>query len=189
MDVRLILNYVVILFPLSEIVLFLFKRSGNTISSKMDRGSSWLLWITITISVTVSVIISNYHLAGFQLPRLIINIISLFFLIAGLIIRWIAIISLGKFFTVDVTILENHVLVKKGLYKYIRHPSYTGLLIEFIGLGVFLGNWLSLIIILVPFVFAILYRIRCEETALLENFGKQYEEYKAQTKSLIPGII
>ena len=189
MNIRLILNYVVILFPLSEIALFLFKRSGKSLSSKMDKGSSLVLWITIIVSISVTIILQRYNIAVIQLPRLIINVIALFFLVGGLIFRWIAIISLGKFFTVDVAIHEEHVLVKKGLYKYVRHPSYTGLLIEFIGLGIYFGTWISLIIIMVPITCAILYRIRCEEAALIENFGKQYEDYKTQTKSLIPGIL
>jgi protein-S-isoprenylcysteine O-methyltransferase Ste14 len=189
MNIRLILNYVVILFPLSEIALFLFKRSGKSLSSKMDRGSSWVLWITITVSISVTIILQRYNIAVIQLPRLIINVIALFFLVGGLIFRWIAIISLGKFFTVDVAIHEEHVLVQRGLYKYVRHPSYTGLLCEFIGLGIYFGTWVSLIIIVVPFTFAIIYRIRCEEAVLLEKFAKQYKDYKASTKSLIPGIV
>ncbi len=189
MDIRLILSYLIFLFPVSEILLFLFKRSGNSLSSKMDRGSSRVLWITITLSVSISIVLLKYSLLVFQLPRLIINAVAVFFLVGGLIIRWIAIVSLGKFFTIDVAILDEHTLVQRGLYKYIRHPSYTGLLIEFIGLAVYFGTWISLIIIMVPVTSAIIYRIRCEEIVLIEKFGTQYEDYKKHTKSLIPGVV
>ena len=97
--------------------------------------------------------------------------------------------SLGKFFTVDVAIQEEHILVVRGLYKYVRHPSYAGLLVEFIGLALYFGSWVSLMVIVIPLAGAILYRIRCEETVLREKFGKQYEEYMAHTKALIPGIV
>ena len=189
MALRLILAYVVFLFPISEIFLFFFKRSDKSFSTKTDRGSFRLLLTTIIISISFSVYLTRYPIAVFQLPRIIIVEISLLFLLIGIIIRWTAIISLGKFFTVDVAILDDHTLVQRGLYKYIRHPSYTGLLLEFIGLAIYFGTWISLIIIMVPITSALLYRIKCEEAALIKNFGKQYEDYKAQTKSLIPRVL
>lgn len=189
MDFGSILKYVVILFPLSEVALLVFKRSKVRSSVKGDRGSLRLLWLTIIVSISITIILQWYPLAVFQLPRSFTNAIALCLLTGGLIIRWLSIISLGKFFTVDVAIQEEHILVLRGLYKYVRHPSYTGLLLEFIGLAVYFGTWVSLIIIVIPITSAIIYRIRCEEIVLLEKFGKQYEEYMSRTKSLIPGIV
>jgi protein-S-isoprenylcysteine O-methyltransferase Ste14 len=189
MDVGSLLKYVVIIFPLSEITLLVFKRSKERSSSKRDRGSLRLLWLTIIASISLTVVLQWYPSAAFQLPRSISSAFAFCFLTGGLIIRWLSIISLGKFFTVDVAIQEEHILVLRGLYKYIRHPSYTGLLTEFIGLAVYFGTWVSLIIIVVPITSAIVYRIRCEEIVLLEKFGKHYEEYMTHTKSLIPGIV
>ncbi|MEO8852326.1 MAG: isoprenylcysteine carboxylmethyltransferase family protein [Ginsengibacter sp.] len=54
-------------------------------------------------------------------------------IILGIILRLIAVASLGKFFTVDVTIRQNHRLKKDGIYKYLRHPSYFASLLSFIG--------------------------------------------------------
>jgi protein-S-isoprenylcysteine O-methyltransferase Ste14 len=189
MDIGTLLKYIVIIFPLSEITLLVFTRSKEKSSSKRDRGSLQLLWLTIIASISLTVVLQWYPTPAFQLPRSIITAIALCFLTGGLIVRWLSILSLGKFFTVDVAIQEEHILVLRGLYKYARHPSYTGLLIEFLGLAVYFGNWVSLIIIMIPITGAIAYRIRCEEIALLEKFGKQYEEYMTHTKSLIPGIV
>jgi len=189
MGIGSILIYVVILFPFSEIALLIFKRSKARASVKGDRGSLLLLWLTIIASISLTVILQWYPSAVFQLPRTITNAIALSLLAGGLIIRWLSIISLGKFFTVDVAIQEEHILVIRGMYKYVRNPSYSGLLLEFIGLAVYFGTWVSLIIIVIPIMSAIVYRIRCEEKVLLEKFGKQYEEYMTHTKSLIPGIV
>jgi protein-S-isoprenylcysteine O-methyltransferase Ste14 len=188
MDIESLLRYVVIVFPVSEIALTVFKRSAGRSSVKGDRGSLLLLWLVIIGSVSLAVVLQWHPVALFQVPRSITDAIALFFLIGGLIIRWVSIISLGKFFTVDVAIHDQHVLLRKGLYEYVRHPSYTGLLLEFAGLSVYLGTWITVGIVMIPITCAILYRIRCEEIALLERFGKQYEEYMAQTKSFIPGI-
>jgi protein-S-isoprenylcysteine O-methyltransferase Ste14 len=189
MDVAVLLKYVVIIFPLSELTLLVFKRSKERSTSKRDRGSLRLLWLTIIASISLSVVLQWYPSTAFHLPRSITSAIALCFLTGGLIVRWISIIALGKFFTVDVAIQDEHTLVLTGLYKYVRHPSYTGLLLQFIGLAVYFGTWTSLIIIVIPITSAIVYRIRTEEIVLLEKFGKQYEEYMTHTKSLIPGIV
>ena len=55
--------------------------------------------------------------------------------VAGLILRWWAIITLGRFFTVDVTIEKDHELVERGPFRIVRHPSYTGVLLAFVGLA------------------------------------------------------
>ena len=55
--------------------------------------------------------------------------------VAGLILRWWAIIILGRFFTVDVTIEKDHELVERGPFRIVRHPSYTGVLLAFVGLA------------------------------------------------------
>lgn len=189
MDIGSILKYVVILFPISEVALLMFKRSKERSSAKGDRGSLRLLWFTVIASIGLTIFLQWYPLAAFQLSRSIIRVIALCLLIGGFIIRWISIISLGKYFTVNVAIQEEHILFVRGMYKYVRHPSYTGLLIEFIGLAVYFGTWVNLIIIVIPITGAMIYRIRCEEIVLVEKFGKQYKEYMAHTKSLIPRIV
>jgi protein-S-isoprenylcysteine O-methyltransferase Ste14 len=65
-------------------------------------------------------------------------------------------------------------VVTAGPYRLIRHPSYTGLLIAFLGVGIFLNNWLSLSFLLVPITVAVLYRIRKEEEVLLVSLGESY---------------
>ena len=49
--------------------------------------------------------------------------------VVGFVIRWAAIFSLGKFFTVDVEISDQHRLKTEGIYKIVRHPSYLGLVL------------------------------------------------------------
>ena len=106
----------------------------------------------------------------------------------GVIFRFIAIKQLGRFFTVNVTIRNDHQLIQSGLYKYLRHPSYCGSLISFLGFGISLNNWLSIIFIIIPYSLAVMYRIKVEEKVLTEQFGKQYLDYKKHTKRIIPFI-
>jgi protein-S-isoprenylcysteine O-methyltransferase Ste14 len=100
--------------------------------------------------------------------------------------RWVSIIHLGRFFTVNVAIAADHQLVETGPYRFIRHPSYSGALLAFVGWGMVLRNWASLLIALLPIAVAFLYRINVEERALLEALGDCYRAYMARTKRLIP---
>ena len=113
----------------------------------------------------------------------------LLFLTSGLIVRWMAIITLGRFFTVDVAIRKDYALIQDGLYRYVRHPSYSGLLLAFFGLGLIYANWLSLISLMAPLILSINNRIAKEERALLAALGPAYAAYCARTKRLFPGLI
>ena len=77
---------------------------------------------------------------------------------------------------------------KTGLFRMVRHPSYSGLLLVFLAVGLWRRNWVSLAIFVVPPMLALLYRMNVEERALREAFGTEYEEYSQETKRLIPGI-
>jgi protein-S-isoprenylcysteine O-methyltransferase Ste14 len=109
-------------------------------------------------------------------------------ILIGIVIRAAAILTLRRYFTVQVTIQDSHELIDRGLYRFIRHPSYTGALISFIGLGFAFGSWLSLAIIAVAALIGFGYRIRVEEQALIGHFGDRYRDYASRTKRLVPGI-
>ncbi|NNG08695.1 MAG: isoprenylcysteine carboxylmethyltransferase family protein, partial [Arenibacter sp.] len=81
-----------------------------------------------------------------------------------------------------------HQLKTNGYYKYIRHPSYTASLISFIGFGVSLNHWISVLLAggLAFIAFAI--RIQVEEKVLLSHFGSAYDSYKRKTRAIIPFI-
>jgi protein-S-isoprenylcysteine O-methyltransferase len=110
-------------------------------------------------------------------------------MVAGLVIRLLAIATLSRQFTVDVAIVQDHRIIDKGLYGIIRHPSYSGSLLTFAGLGLALENWVSLLVLLALPVAATLYRISVEEITLLDHFGLLYGDYMRRTKRLIPRIL
>jgi protein-S-isoprenylcysteine O-methyltransferase len=177
------------LFPLSEIALAIFKRAKPESSRDEDRGSMRVLWIVITLAVCGAVACQRIQAAW--LPRHPTVRLSLFLalLCGGLVLRWAAILYLGRFFTTNVAIHQGHTLVQSGLYRLVRHPSYTGMLVAFLGLAVFYWNWLSMVVLMVPITCAVINRIRKEERALAAAFGAEYESYCKRTKRLIPFVI
>jgi protein-S-isoprenylcysteine O-methyltransferase Ste14 len=167
-----------------ELMVGIISRRSGTNRSSLDRGSYTLLWMLL---------IATTFAAGFVRQQPIGRMPDLFWLgialiVIGMIIRATAILTLRRFFTVEVRIQESHELVDRGLYKTIRHPSYTGALVSFLGLGFAFGNWLSLALVLSGALIGFGYRIRVEEAALRNHFGDRYRAYAARTKRLIPGI-
>jgi protein-S-isoprenylcysteine O-methyltransferase Ste14 len=172
---------------LSEILLNRLMRSGNN-KTDHDKGTLRLIWITIGLANSAG-ILSAIFLYQLQIGgNIIINYSGLVVIILGIILRFVSVYSLGKFFTVDVTIRHDHRLMKDGIYKYLRHPSYSGSVLSFIGFGLSLNNWGSLIVISIPVLFAMISRIKTEEQVLSAEFGDEYTEYMKRTWRLLPLI-
>ncbi len=164
-------------------------RARSRVVRRADEGSLRVLWLTITLSVTAAAFSQGlFPAAAFPVDPMVRDVLALFLLCGGLILRWVAIAILGRFFTVDVAIHENHAVVEDGPYRYVRHPSYTGVLIAFLGLGVYFGNYVGLLVIIIPITLAFLRRIRTEEAALTQALGPAYADYCGRTARLIPGL-
>ena len=106
----------------------------------------------------------------------------------GFVLRFYSIFYLGRFFTINVAIVTGHRLIDSGPYRFIRHPSYIGSLMMFFGLGLGIGNWVSVVIFIVPTFAVLFWRMEIEEAALLESLGEPYRSYMKRTKRLIPMI-
>jgi len=83
---------------------------------------------------------------------------------------------------------ENHVLIKTGPYKFVRHPIYSGVLVMMLGTSFIVGNFMSFYWVLLCF-FGLFQKSKAEEKLLAEKFGESYEQYKKETKMLIPYLL
>ena len=183
-----IVQIVNLVWVLSEVVLIVSARWNRRDALPRDRGSRTLFWCVIGASIAAATALQAVSGAQIAVPEPWLLGVSLLLLVAGLVIRWTAILSLGRFFSTSVAIQQDHQLVRTGLYRRVRHPSYSGLLLLVIGLGLSYGNWLSLAVIVVPFLAALLYRIQVEESSLVKALGQDYVDYCQSTKRLLPGI-
>jgi len=177
------------IYVISEIAVSATKRASSGTSHLADRGSLALLWIIISGSCYLAFSL-EYAKPSLSLGILIApaRVLGVLLFAAGLAIRWYAIIYLGRFFTVNVAIASDHELIDGGPYRYVRHPSYSGALMAFVGLGLCIGNWASIFLITLPILLAFLWRIGVEEAALLNGLGDRYRAYMGRTKRLIPGV-
>lgn len=170
-----------------EILVSVWKRAPAD-ADRHDRGSQILLWVVLFPAVTICEFIRHLwppNIPGGALP---LNAISLAVMIAGLAIRMAAILSLGRSFTANVAIQETQTVKRTGLYRVVRHPSYLGLLMVLLAIGLHSKNWVGLAVALIPTTAVMLYRIHVEEEALVKAFGAEYRDYARETKRLVPGV-
>jgi|SRR5919199_1063133 protein-S-isoprenylcysteine O-methyltransferase Ste14 len=177
--------YVVLV--LTEIVLNRTRGSKATDKQGADKKSVTFIWITIPFAIFFAVYLANYlPLPIYANPSG--QYIGVALIALGILLRLLAIYTLGQYFTVDVTIRPNHRIKTDGLYKYLRHPSYAASLLSFIGMGISFNNWLSLGLLTGSVLVVFINRIRVEEAVLIEHFGAEYIAYKKVTSGLIPFI-
>jgi protein-S-isoprenylcysteine O-methyltransferase Ste14 len=157
---------------------------------RQDRGSHMVLLCLIVLGILGGVLVA------FTVSATIITIVpnilywfGMLLLYAGIALRLYAIIILGSFFTTSVAVADEQSVIESGPYRFIRHPSYTGVLMILLGFGLSLMNWLSLLIILLCTIIGLGYRIHVEEQVLQDQLGQPYEQYMRHTKRLIPFIL
>jgi len=120
----------------------------------------------------------------------IIKLIGLSFFITGILLRKWCFSILGRFFTYRVSILEGHKLIQEGPYRFLIHPSYTGMMMAMADIYLYkqFPKKLMILNILIE-VFLFYYRMKLEEKVLKEKFIDQWEEYYKKRNRLIPLIL
>ena len=174
---------------LGVLVLASFVAGGNLSSGvQEDRGNRW--------------VIAAFALVGLLdawLPAWADR--NDFWIMDGETIRWFGValfaaggvpriwpvFVLGDRFSGLVAIQPGHTLETSGIYRYIRNPSYLGLLVMTLGWGLAFRSGIGVVItaMLIPPLIA---RMDAEEALLLSRFGDRYAAYRARTRRLIPGI-
>ncbi len=162
-----------------------FNRHG----SRADKGS-----LVIVVASVAAGVVGAFFLAS-DLPGAAITagrwpafVVGLVLMWAGIIIRQWAIILLGRFFTVDIRVQPGQTVVDRGPYQWVRHPSYSGLIVTFVGMGLALGNWVSLAVLVVVPTVGLIVRIHIEEQLLFAALGEPYRRYATGRRRLFPGL-
>jgi protein-S-isoprenylcysteine O-methyltransferase Ste14 len=169
-------------------------RRGKGLVKEERRGKATNALIlsvsmaSIVVATFVGFLAKFMDIRWLYSPVSLISDIGLGLIVVGVVIRCAAVLTLRENFTVDVAIVENHTLVKTGIFRLIRHPSYLGALLCLLGLGISYVNWLSIIILIIPNCFTIFIRMNEEEKVLVERFGDEYRKYMTDTKRLIPFV-
>jgi protein-S-isoprenylcysteine O-methyltransferase Ste14 len=174
------------------LMLLLFFAASGYRSAQQDKASQ--LFMIATLAIVLPVVENSGRIGRTGLGEITwgfpwVSYFGFVLFFSGLALNWIGIGTLKKQWSVAVVVSQDHQLVDTGVYRFIRHPIYTGVLLELLGFGVALANWLSILLILLPNIASLAYRIIVEEKVLERHFGDQYRDYEHRTKRLIPGIF
>ena len=167
----------------------LIARTRSSPGAKADRGSMQLIMLAGWFGMMGAFVVAAIPAFVIERAQKIVFGVGLAMMVAGSLLRRHCFRMLGQHFTGDVRATEDQPVIEKGAYRWVRHPSYTGGMLMYLGTGVALTNWLSIAIIAVSTAAAYVYRVRVEEQALQNALGSRYQEYMARTKRFIPFVF
>jgi protein-S-isoprenylcysteine O-methyltransferase Ste14 len=160
----------------------------NRQGARLDRNSMLVVVASAVAGVGGGIALARaLHQAAMPDARWLL-VTGLVLMGAGIAFRQWAVAVLGRFFTVDVRVHPGQTVVERGPYRWLRHPSYTGLIATFLGLGLALDNWAALAVLAVLPTAGLVYRIHFEERALLDGLGEPYRRFAASRPRLFPGV-
>jgi protein-S-isoprenylcysteine O-methyltransferase Ste14 len=166
----------------------MIRRSFTSAPSSQDRGTFRALVIGSPLALIAAVAAS--FLPWLTIPYPVIAATAgTIMLVAGAVLRRYCFNALGNSFTGTVIVSPGQRIVQDGVYRFVRHPSYTAALLMFTGVGLALGSWISVVILFVVHCGLYGIRVAVEEKALRETVGEAYLAYSARTKRFIPFII
>ncbi|NKY52115.1 methyltransferase family protein [Nocardia vermiculata] len=190
MDAAVVVTWIWLIF---EIGLALRDRARGKGATARDRGTRTVIMILVAVSIVVANVVAIALPAGSDLRfdesgPVVWQVIGVALMLLGLAVRIWAIAVLGSAFRTTVEVDPDQAVVDRGPYHWVRHPSYSGVLQLTIGFGIAAGNWISLLLVTIVPALAFLRRIVVEEKAMVETLGRAYEQYRARTRRLVPGV-
>ena len=165
------------------------RTSAASGAPEYDRKSKQVVLVTAQTGTALA-FAAGWFAKGAAIggPRWLVFAAGMVLVAGGIVLRRWAITTLGELFTHDVRIADDQPVVDRGPYRVVRHPAYASSVVSLVGLGLALGNWLSLAAaVLIPLV-GYVWRIRIEEDALRTRLGARYDTYAAGRRRLIPGL-
>lgn len=159
-------------------------------SAARDQGTLWLNIVIITAAVVAAGLLTGAvkNAGPWEFGSTGLSVAGLLVMWTGLAVRIWAIAVLGNSFRTTVEVDTSQRVVDSGPYRWVRHPSYTGIVLLMAGLGLVYGNAPALAILLVLPAGVLIHRIFVEEAVLTEVIGRAYADYAARTKRLVPGL-
>jgi protein-S-isoprenylcysteine O-methyltransferase Ste14 len=164
-------------------------RASEPMTSPQDAGSKRLIALSQGLAV-----LAAFPIAALLRSAALPHPVRLFWaglaaLAGGSLVRRPCGRMLGKSFTGAVIVRPDQIVVDRGAYHYVRHPSYTAGAILFLGIGLALANWIGLLLLMVALAIGYAYRVGVEERALQATIGDPYRQYMSRTKRFVPFVF
>jgi protein-S-isoprenylcysteine O-methyltransferase Ste14 len=169
-------------WALLELGLRVRERLQGRGGAARDRATRVLIAAALGVALALAAVTASPRIGGWY------RVAGLLAMWLGLAIRIWAIATLGRAFRTTVEVDSGQDVISSGPYRWVRHPSYSGLLLIVTGCGLASVSWVALIVSAVLPLVALLRRIRVEEAELVGVLGDRYRAYQRGTKRLIPGV-
>jgi len=153
----------------------------------LETGLLVLAWVGFFVPLIWVVASPIFSFAEYPL-RIGPQVAGVMCLVIGLWLFYRSHADLGTNWSVTLEVREQHRLVTHGVYRRIRHPMYSALVLHSIGQALVIPNWVAGPSNLIAFAILFAFRVRAEERMMLEGFGAEYAAYAARTNRLIPGV-
>lgn len=144
-------------------------------------GKRGEVWAFGELAAVLLLLIPPFTLTG------LVDILATLLITAGVVFMVYGLLSLGRFVSPLPIPRKNHQLVTSGMYKYLRHPQYGGLLMAAFGLAVITRSETRLAIAAVLW-FVLHQKVKMEEKSLLERYGQAYTDYMGRVKRFFPYV-
>ncbi len=165
------------------------RSQGRSAEQSYDRGSGSIILLGILLLPGILVALAGLlPSTSIARHRTLLFTAGIVVMVLGVALRWLAVRALGRQFSPMVAIQPNHEIVSDGLYRFVRHPSYSGTMTTLLGVGMTTDNWLSILVAAVGGLGIYSYRVTVEERTLLREMGEDYRRYMGKTKRFIPWI-
>ena len=183
-DTRILLVFVLSLINFYRILeTFVYPKASG---GHKKQSASLLYMVLAYVAIMVTILLNIHTKTSLNLG---ISLVGAFIFSAGLIVRTWAIVTLGEFHNPHIKLYKHHKLIQEGLYKHIRHPIHSGIILEIIGVPLMFNSHWALFVSFVFYIPALIYRTIEEERVLERHFKKDFVEYKKKTSLFFPGIM
>lgn len=179
-----VIFYLITVFWLLEFIFF-----ADRTDSKDGKRTFILILSGIILNLLIAIVLAVFKIT--QLSGRTGDIFSyggLVIYVLGLAVRYSAIISLGSNFNRKIEIKREQTLVSSGLYRWIQHPSYLGLILLTAGAVAAIGNLLGTVIAFLSMTVIVLRRIKEEEMMMRDRLGERYLSWQKKRYRLFPFI-
>lgn len=179
--------YIMTFLWLFEFILLRPKSKGQKTSEK----TSFLYILCSVLTVVILNIVSGFF-PFLRISYVVLHeplmIFSLILYTIGLLLRYVSILYLGKYFTRDVSIESKHELISSGPYTLLRHPLYVGLFLLTTSVPLFFGHMYVYVLTIILMSTVLNQRMKLEEALLTEHFKESYTTWKSKRYRFIPFI-
>ena len=177
-------------FLVGFLILAVFERQlERRFSQHAVRGERKMGWSSIALYAGHALIYVATAGEFFLVRRDIrwpVTAVAVGLVVVSLVVRSVAIRTLGKFWSLHLEIRAGHQLVTGGIYRYLRHPAYAAIMLEVTAIPLVANAWYTLAFALLVYVPVLLLRWRQEEREMIGKFGQQYVEYARRVPAFFP---